>query len=125
MEVHDSCSEGSGDEGSDQEDDDGDDEEDDDSMLDRMRELQRINAEGGGGPYGKVLRAHSMYSSIAPAHGSLAGTAAGRVADAGSMPALILDIGVQLPGAGGDGDADRGKALAELSYRIQWRKYFR
>lgn len=113
----------------DEQDGDGSDEgdEEDDSMLDRMRELQRANAEGGGGAYGKVLRARNMYSSFAPPHGSMAGTGAGSSSrgDTSAMPALILDIGVQLPGAGGDGDADRGKALAELSYRIQWRKYFR
>lgn len=115
-------------EGSDQDGDGSDkgEEEEDDSMLDRMRELQRANAEGGGGAYGKVLRARNMYSSFAPPHGSMTGSGAGASkSDNSAMPALILDIGVQLPGAGGDGAADRGKALAELSYRIQWRKYFR
>lgn len=117
---------GQEDDDSEQGDEEGDD--DDDSMLDRMRELQRVSAEGGGGPYGKVLRAQNMYSSFAPPHGSMAtkhGVANSSTVTTGSMPALILDIGVQLPGAGGDGDADRGKALAELSYRIRWRKYFR
>ena len=44
-----------------------------------------------------------------------------------SIPPLILDIGVELPDAVPDLDDQKagGKMLSELSYRIQWRKYFR
>lgn len=102
---------------------DGDEEE---SMLER---LQAMEGEAGGGAYGRLLAARRTLGSFAPLTGSRAvdNAAAAVAADprlvAGGMPALILDIGVELPD--GEAEHDRGKALAELNYRIQWRKYFR
>jgi hypothetical protein len=73
--------------------------------------------------YRKVLQAKAMYSTYATS----ASAAPAQSAPQREMPPLILDIGVPLPGGSGAdaGGADRGKVLEELSYRIQWRRYFR
>lgn len=100
------------------------------SLLERLQGLE--GSGGAGGAYGRILSARSMLGSFAPLSGSRAGENATPAAQAGAhhrlaaaagMPALILDIGVELPR--GEAEQDRGKALAELNYRIQWRKYFR
>jgi len=103
----------------------GEEDDEENSLLERLQGLEGCG--GRGGVYGKVLSARSMLSSFAPLAGSRAGenalAAQSAAASPAGMPALILDIGVELPR--GEAEQDRGKALAELNYRIQWRKYFR
>ncbi len=103
----------------------GDDEE---SMLARLQAMEGGASGSRGGAYGRLLAAKRTLGSFAPLSGSRAVENAEAIAAdprlvAGGMPALILDIGVELPD--GEAEHDRGKALAELNYRIQWRKYFR
>lgn len=123
-----SSSSGSG-SGGDADFDEGDEENGEDeenSLLERLQGLEG-GGSGRGGVYGRVLSARSMLGSFAPLSGSRAGESALLAGHdqrlAAGMPALILDIGVELPR--GEAEQDRGKALAELNYRIQWRKYFR
>jgi hypothetical protein len=100
---------------------------DEDEDEEDLRRAAQAGASGGcsnsGDVYRKVLQAKAMYSTFAtPASAVPAQSAPQR-----EMPPLILDIGVPLPGrsAADAGGADRGKILEELSYRIQWRRYFR
>ena len=104
-----------------------DNDSDDGSSIDPS--MQSAAADTGimGSIYRRVAQARKMYSSFPTQQWAEASqSAGGATADTTAlqaMPPLILDIGVQLPGA--EGAEDRGKVLDELSYRIQWRKYFR
>jgi hypothetical protein len=145
-EEDDEDDEGYGD--NDNEEDDEDDEGDEDSSMERMMEAHAAATRAGGASamggalYRQMFEKKNMFTSFAVPKASVAcaGAGAGVTASSSagsnmsaktlnSMPALILDIGVGLqgsdPGQIGREGLERGKALAELSYRVQWRKYFR